>query len=77
MREFRKQARKAQRVAYRMVDKDIAGEMKPLADAFRFQAKIIKKTRKKKGTLGSFTLRPRKMPVTDQFGAYRISDGRR
>lgn len=45
---FRKQARTAERVAYQSGDAYISGQMRTLAEAFRAQAEILKKKRKKK-----------------------------
>jgi hypothetical protein len=45
---FRKQARTAERVAYQSGDILISGQMRTLAEAFRAQAEILKKKRKKK-----------------------------
>ena len=45
---LRKQARTAERVAYRSADISLSGEMRTLADAFRAQAEMLKKKRKKK-----------------------------
>jgi hypothetical protein len=43
-----KQARTAERVGYQSADAFVSGEMKTLAEAFRAQAQILKKKRKKK-----------------------------
>jgi hypothetical protein len=45
---FRKQARTAERVATQTADDFVAGQMRTLAQAFRAQADILKKKRKKK-----------------------------
>jgi hypothetical protein len=45
---LRKQARTAERVADQSADASISGEMRTLAEAFRAQAEILKKKRKKK-----------------------------
>jgi hypothetical protein len=45
---LRKQARTAERVADQSADAFISGEMRTLAEAFRAQAEILKKKRKKK-----------------------------
>jgi hypothetical protein len=45
---LQKQARTAQRVAHRSADSSISDEMRTLAEAFRAQAEILKKKRKKK-----------------------------
>jgi hypothetical protein len=45
---LQKQARTAERVAYQSADASVSGEMRTLADAFRAQAEILKKKRKKK-----------------------------
>jgi hypothetical protein len=45
---LRKQARTAEQVAYRIDDASASGEMRTLADAFRAQAEMLKKKRKKK-----------------------------
>jgi hypothetical protein len=48
---FRKQARIAERAASRSADTIVADQMRDLAQAFRAQADIIKKKRKKKNEL--------------------------
>jgi hypothetical protein len=48
MKAFRKQARIAERVAYQSANGFVAGQMKTLAEAFRAQAEVLKKKRKKK-----------------------------
>ena len=45
---MRRQAVTAERVAASTADTDIAEQMKSLAEAFRTQAEIIKKNKKKK-----------------------------
>ena len=45
---FRKQARTAERVAVQSADAFVSGQMKTLAAAFRAQADVLKKKRKKK-----------------------------
>ena len=45
---FRKQARAADRVAYQSADTFVSGQMRTLAEAFRAQAEVLKKKRKKK-----------------------------
>ena len=45
---IRRQAATAERVAASAVDAYVAGQMKSLAQAFRAQAEIIKKNKKKK-----------------------------
>jgi hypothetical protein len=45
---LRKQARTAERVAYHSVDASVSDEMRTLAEAFRVQAEILKRKRKKK-----------------------------
>jgi hypothetical protein len=45
---FRKQARTAERAAFQSDDAYVSGQMKTLAEAFRAQAEILKKKRKKK-----------------------------
>ena len=45
---FRKHARTAERVAYQSGDAVISGQMRTLAEAFRAQAEVLKKKRKKK-----------------------------
>jgi len=45
---LRKQARTAEQVAHQTGDASRSGEMRTLADAFRAQAEILKKKRKKK-----------------------------
>jgi len=45
---IRQQAVTAERVAASSADADVAGQMKSLAQAFRTQAKIIKKKNKEK-----------------------------
>jgi hypothetical protein len=45
---LRKQARTAERVAFQSADPAVSGEMRTLAEAFRAQAEILKKKRKKK-----------------------------
>jgi hypothetical protein len=45
---FRKQARTAERAALQSDDAYVSGQMKTLAEAFRAQAEILKKKRKKK-----------------------------
>jgi hypothetical protein len=52
-KSLRKQAEKAEAVAKRMTDPDIAAEMRALADAYRGQADAIKKKLKAKGKSGS------------------------
>ena len=47
-RAFRKQARTAERVAHQSVDAFVSTQMRTLADAFRAQAAVMKKKRKKK-----------------------------
>jgi hypothetical protein len=47
-RALRKQARTAERVAYHTADASLSSEMRTLAEAFRAQAQILKKKRKKK-----------------------------
>ena len=44
---FRKQARVAERTAFRSADSFVADQMRNLAEAFRAQADIMKKKRKK------------------------------
>jgi hypothetical protein len=48
---FRKQARVAERAALHAADAVVADQMRNLADAFRAQADIMKKKRKKKNEL--------------------------
>jgi hypothetical protein len=45
---FRKQARTAERIARQSPDAFTSGQMKTLAEAFRAQAEVLKKKRKKK-----------------------------
>ena len=45
---IRQQAATAERVAVNTADTYVAGQMRALAQAFRVQAEIIKKNRKKK-----------------------------
>jgi phosphotransacetylase len=45
---FQKQARTAEQVAYQSADALVSGQMRTLADAFRAQADVLKKKRKKK-----------------------------
>lgn len=45
---FRKQARVAERAAFQSADTVVADQMRNLAEAFRAQADILKKKRKKK-----------------------------
>lgn len=45
---FQKQARTAERVAVQAADAFVANQMKTLAQAFRAQADVMKKKRKKK-----------------------------
>ena len=45
---FKKQARTAERVAVQAADAFVANQMKTLAQAFRAQADVMKKKRKKK-----------------------------
>jgi hypothetical protein len=45
---FRKQAIAAERVATHTANTFVASQMKTLAEAFRAQAKVIKKNKKKK-----------------------------
>ncbi len=45
---IRKQATAAERLATRTADAFVAEQMKNLAEAFRAQAKVIKKNKKKK-----------------------------
>jgi hypothetical protein len=45
---IRKQAITAERVATHTADTFVANQMKTLAEAFRVQAKVIKKNKKKK-----------------------------
>ena len=45
---IRQQAATAERVAVNTADAVVAGQMRALAQAFRIQAEIIKKNRKKK-----------------------------
>jgi phosphotransacetylase len=45
---LKKQAAKAQLVAQRSADAFVAGQMSTLAQAFRAQAEVLKKKRKKK-----------------------------
>jgi hypothetical protein len=45
---LQKQARTADRAAYQSADASVSGEMKTLAGAFRAQAEVLKKKRKKK-----------------------------
>jgi hypothetical protein len=45
---IRQQAAAAERVAMHTADTYVAGQMKALAQAFRIQAEIIKKNKKKK-----------------------------
>jgi hypothetical protein len=45
---FKKQARTAERVAAQAADAFVASQMKTLAQAFRVQADVMKKKRKKK-----------------------------
>ena len=45
---FRKQARTAERIAYQSADALVSGQMRTLAEAFRAQAEVLKKKRKKK-----------------------------
>jgi hypothetical protein len=47
-KSFRKQARTAERVAHQTADAFISTQMRTLADAFRAQAAVMKKKRKKK-----------------------------
>jgi hypothetical protein len=47
-KSFRKQARTAERVSFQTTDTFVAGQMKTLAQAFRAQADVLKKKRKKK-----------------------------
>ena len=47
-KSFRKQARTAERVSFQTGDTVVAGQMKNLAEAFRAQADVLKKKRKKK-----------------------------
>ena len=44
---FRKQARQAERAALRSTDDAVANQMRNLAEAFRAQADVMKKKRKK------------------------------
>ncbi|MGV7219605.1 hypothetical protein [Bradyrhizobium sp. UFLA05-112] len=48
VKQIRKQAVVAERVAARTADAFVADQMKTLADAFRAQADTIKKNKKKK-----------------------------
>jgi hypothetical protein len=48
MKAFRKQARTAERVAVRAGDAFVSDQMRTLAQAFRAQAEVMKKKRKKK-----------------------------
>jgi hypothetical protein len=48
---FRKQARVAERAAFQSADTVVADQMRNLAEAFRAQADIMKKKRKKKNEL--------------------------
>jgi hypothetical protein len=48
---FRKQARVAERAALQSADTVVADQMRNLAEAFRAQADIMKKKRKKKNEL--------------------------
>ena len=48
---FRKQARVAERAAFQCADTVVADQMRNLAEAFRAQADIMKKKRKKKNEL--------------------------
>jgi hypothetical protein len=50
-RVFRKQARVAERAAFQSADTVVADQMRNLAEAFRAQADIMKKKRKKKNEL--------------------------
>jgi uncharacterized protein YybS (DUF2232 family) len=45
---FRKQARTAERAAFHSGDAFVSDQMKTLAEAFRAQAEVLKKKRKKK-----------------------------
>jgi hypothetical protein len=45
---FRKQARTAERVAHQSADPFASTQMRTLAEAFRAQAAVMKKNRKKK-----------------------------
>jgi hypothetical protein len=45
---FRKQARTAERAAYQSADAFVSGQLRTLAEAFRAQADVLKKKRKKK-----------------------------
>jgi hypothetical protein len=45
---FRKQAQTAERVAVRAADSFVSNQMRALAGAFRAQADVLKKKRKKK-----------------------------
>jgi hypothetical protein len=45
---FQKQARAAERVAHHSVDAFVSTQMRTLAGAFRAQAAVLKKKRKKK-----------------------------
>ncbi len=47
-KSLRKQARVADRVAFQSPDTRVAGQMRTLAEAFRAQADVMKKKRKKK-----------------------------
>ena len=48
---IRKQARVAERAAFRSANTVVADQMRNLAEAFRAQADVIKKKRKKKNEL--------------------------
>jgi hypothetical protein len=48
IKSLRKQAEKAEAVANRISDPEIAGEMRALADAFRSQADAMKKKPKER-----------------------------
>jgi hypothetical protein len=45
---LRKQALTAERVAHQSADASVSDEMRTLAEAFRAQAEVLKKKRKKK-----------------------------
>ena len=51
MKGFQKQARVAERTAMQSADAVVADQMRNLAEAFRAQAEIKKKKRKKKNEL--------------------------
>jgi len=48
VKAIRQQAATAERVAVNTADTYVAGQMRALAQAFKIQAEIIKKTKKKK-----------------------------